>query len=159
MGLFKKELSGFEKQHILTELKQLDECATLINTTVKPDVFFGRLNFLLDLLLDLQKYEKYKYFKKNSTPTKEYNKILNNLDATVNNFIDRALTKHEAKIASLKTDTAKRTNAEKFSIEMIAAFDNANSFWQGNGVIPHYTGPLFTEANYLRVKALYEETI
>ena len=40
-------------------MNQLIESVELVNTTTSPSTFFGRLNFSLDLLLELKKYEKY----------------------------------------------------------------------------------------------------
>ena len=41
-------------QQVDLYLKQCRDCANLINSTANPDVFFGRLQFLLDLLLTLR---------------------------------------------------------------------------------------------------------
>ena len=159
MGLFTPKLTSQSMEHIARLLSQAQDCARLINTTTKPDVFFKRLNFLLDLLLELQQYEKYKIFK-GGTPSADYKKILNNLETTVNDFINRAQLAHEEKMRSLKTDKAKKRNREDFAIKLISAFDVAHTFWDGNfslsRQIPHYTGPLYTENNYRRVQEIYD---
>ena len=62
MGLFSPKISPREAEHIQSRLVQLEDTVRLINTTTKPDVFFKRLNFALDILLDLQSYEKYGAF-------------------------------------------------------------------------------------------------
>ena len=64
MGLFTPKISRQQMAFVQTTLKQMYDSGNLVNTTVKPDVFFKRLNFTLDLLLRLQPYEKYKIFKK-----------------------------------------------------------------------------------------------
>lgn len=151
MGLFTPRISSIQLAQIKMALKQVNECASLINKTVKPDVFFGRLNFCLDLLMDLQRYEKYKVFK-HGLPSKDYLRVLSNLEKTVNDFIDRATENELHKINNLKTEKAKKARTEKFVIAMLTAFEMSNSFWKGNGVSPHYTGPLYTanNINYLR---------
>lgn len=156
MGLFTPKLSPKQLQCVQAKLTQLNDSVKLINSTVKPDVFFKRLHFTLDLLLDLRQYEKYKIFK-SGTPTQDYQKIIANMEATVNDFIDRALEANQRKIDSLKTEKAKKNNYEKFIIALIAAFDIADTFWSGSKGYPHYTGPLFTENNYNRVKVLFYE--
>lgn len=157
MGLFAPRISTQDMEYVRTRMKQLQESVNLVNTTTKPDVFFKRLNFALDILLDLQSFEKYKIFKA-STPTSDYNRIIANMESTVDDFIDRALQAHNEKIASLKTEKAKESNREKFATSLIAAFDCANTFWSGSfsqtRAFPHYTGPLFTENNYRRVQAI-----
>ena len=155
--MFWKKLSRSEIQCIESNIRQLKDNEKLINTTVNPAVFFGRINFTLDLLLHLSQYEKYKIFK-GATPTHDYNIILENIELTVDKFIDRALESNQKKIETLKTDGAKRKNYEKFTSALIAAFDCANTFWTGNAGFPHYTGPLYTWKNYERVKAIYESS-
>lgn len=155
MGFFTPKITSSQLQHVQTAMKQLQESVYLLNNTTKPDVFFKRLNFSLDLLLDLQSYEKYKIFK-GCAPTSDYNKIIRNMESTVNDFIDRAIETNRQKLATLKTDKAKRNNYEKFVIALIAAFDCANTFWTGNRGFPHYTGPLYTDKNYRRVQALFD---
>lgn len=154
----KPSISPRELEYVCSRMQQLQDSVNLVNTTTKPDVFFKRLNFSLDILLDLQTYEKYKIFK-GSKPSDDYNKIIRNLEATVNDFIDRVLVANQKKIASLKTESAKENNREKLAVSLIAAFDCANSFWSGSysqtRAFPHYTGPLFTENNYRRVQAIF----
>ena len=155
MALFTPRISPRELEYVRARLQQLHDTVDIVNTTIKPDVFFKRLNFSLDILLDLQNYEKYGIFK-GSTPTDDYNAIIRNMDATVNDFIDRAVDANQQKLAALKTESAKKRNNERFVSALVAAFDNANTFWSGSfsqtRAIPHYTGPLFTPSNYHRVQ-------
>lgn len=150
----KRKLIPADLESIQGKLGQLQDSAVLLNTTVKPDVFFKRLNFTLDLLLDLQRYEHHKIF--TNLPSKDLQKILDNLEATVDNFIDRAIAANDQKLMTLKTEKARAKNREDFATKLIAAFDCANTFWLGNRVSPHYTGPLFTPSNYLRVQIFYD---
>ena len=158
MGLFSPKISPREMEYVSGRMNQLQDSVQLVNSTVKPDVFFKRLNMTLDILMDLRSYEKYGIFK-GSSPTSDFNKIIRNIESTVDDFIDRALAANQQKIATLKSETAKRNNYDKFVISLIAAFDCANTFWSGNisraKVYPHYTGPLFTDKNYRRVQALF----
>ena len=63
MGWFSPKISPWQMQQVQVALHQLQDTVNLVNTTTKPDVFFKRLNFALDLLLFLQTFEKYKIFK------------------------------------------------------------------------------------------------
>lgn len=154
----KRKLTPANLQSIQLKLGQLQDSAVLLNTTVKPDVFFKRLNFTIDLLLDLQCYERHKIF--TSLPSKDVQKILDNLETTVDDFIDRAVVANNQKVASLKTEKARIRNRKDFAIKLITAFDCAHTFWTGSfsqsRVYPHYTGPLFTPNNYQRVQAIYD---
>lgn len=156
MGLFSPKISQYQMQQVQILLKQANESANLVNSTVKPDVFFGRLGFLLDVLLELQNYERYKVFK-GSTPSADYKKITNGMEETVDNFISRAVSANQNKLSSLKTEAAKDRNRKKFAISLAIAFETANSFWQGNGLYPHYVGPLFTQNNYERVQRILQD--
>lgn len=155
MGLFTLKISPRELEYVRSRMSQLQDTVHLINTTTKPDVFFKRLNFALDILMDLQRYEKYRIFTK-SKPSQDYQKIIRNMEATVDSFIDRVLEENEKKIASLKTLSVKQRNREKYIIALISAFDCAHTFWEGDKGFPHYTGSLFTQANYARVQEIYD---
>lgn len=161
MGLFTPKITPAQLQFVQATLTQIQDSAKLVNTTVKPDIFFKRLHFTLDLLLRLQPYEKYKIFKA-STPSQDYRRILANLQQTVDDFIDRAIEANNLKVASLKTEKARQKNREDFANKLISAFDCANTFWSGSTSptikYPHYTGPLYTENNYQRVQAIFDAT-
>lgn len=157
MGLFTPKITNAQLQQVRNTMNQLQESVNLLNTTTKPDVFFKRLNFTLDLLLLLHTFEKYNIFK-GSSPINDYRRIIANMEVTVNDFIDRAIEANNQKLASLKTEAAKKRNYEKFVDSLIAAFDCASTFWSGNRGYPHYTGPLYTENNYRRVKELFDKS-
>lgn len=133
---------------------QVQETAALINKTANPSVFFGRLNFLLDCLLDLKQYERYNIFT-DINPSTYYDIIVNNIEYIVDSFIDRVVSDNKNKVAKLKTPSAIYRNTEKCLIALISAFDCANTFWSGNSLAPHYNGYLYTEANYNKVLGLY----
>lgn len=153
MGFFTPKISNHEKVQVQNLLKQIKESAHLVNTTVNPDIYFGRLHFMLDALMELQKYEKYKIFKGNG-PTKDFKMLQNNLEQSVDDFIMRSYTKRLEKASLLKTEKAKFNNMKKYSDSMVEAFDNAPYFWEGNGIYPHYTGLLYTQKNWEKLNSL-----
>ena len=114
----KKKLTAFDADYINNLLKQVHESETIVNRTTNPTVFFGRLNFLFDCLLNLKDYEKYDIFHPEK-PSDVLKNITKNLESHVNGFIDRAYTEKKKKIASLKTQTAKTNNWEKFLIQCL----------------------------------------
>lgn len=137
-------------------MKQLLECTTLINSTASSKTFFGRLHFSLDILLELQKFEKYNIFT-GSTPTEDYQKLIDNLEATVDAFIDRSIIDHVKKHEHLKTQKAKDRNMYKHLSSLLLDFEESETYWSGNNMYPHYTGPLYTDSNYQRVKEMYDD--
>lgn len=146
----------FEIIQVENLMKQLQESVELINTTTSPRTFFRRLNFALDVLLELQKYEKYGLFK-NSTPTNDYNKILGNLEATVNDFIDRVIISQSDKNDQLNTQQEKDKRMKKCVENLWNSFYEANDYWQGNGMYPHYTGKLYADSNFQRVDDILKD--
>lgn len=145
-----------KKQYVADLLHQRDESTNIVNNTKNPETFFGRLGFIFDVLLELMTYEKYDFFT-GSTPTKDYQKLLDNLETVVDAFIDRSYEAQLEKVSKLKSQTAKFNNMEKYFENLIAAFECADTFWTGNNKMQHYTGMLYTEKNKKRVYALYDD--
>jgi hypothetical protein len=150
MGLFKPKITEAQKTQIALYLKQVRESAHLVNTTIKPDVFFGRLKFLLETLNILKTFEKYRVFK-GATPTAEYNEIISNLGLTVHEFIDRSLKRTLDDVEKLKTDKARQNRLEKYFETMLGAFDRCHTFWLGDKRTYqshlNYMGELYTQNN------------
>ena len=141
-------------------IKQVNESAKFVNTTLKVDVFFKRLHFLLDCLLELQEYEIYDIFK-NNPPSTDYRNIVADLGKTVNAFIDRSIKTELEAISKLKTEKSQKTRLEKYHETMINAFNNSNSFWDGNytsfGKLPHYNDKLCSPGNIAYFETQYEK--
>ena len=152
MGLFTPKISKSELECVNQLLKKSQECVQIINKTTQPDVFFRRLCFLLHFLLELKKYEKYKIFK-GSTPTGDYNAILDNIEKTVDDFIERSYAQAKEKSSTYKTDKSRQKSLNDFAIKLLCAFENPHQF---NDVIgaTRYDGVLFTERNYEKVKTI-----
>lgn len=148
-------LPGEDQVRIL--LNQYRDTIKLVRTTMKPDVFFKRLNFLFDILLLLQRYESTPGMFTENNPTKKLNFYSTEMERIVSDFILRYMEK-------VRTDTRLKKTLEKQEkyygnalTALISAFDCANTFWSGNTGCPHYTGILFTQANYDVVQGLWDE--
>ena len=128
---------------------------TLLTVLPTPK-HIGRVNFIYDTLMELTKYEKYGIYT-GSTPTADIEKLNRDLESSVNAFVDRAYEAQLIKVCNLKTEKGKLNSLEKFFDSMYAAFDCANTFWSGNGVRAHYTGPLITAGNRAYLDALHED--
>lgn len=152
------KMSSFEIQQVQSMLSQSKDCAKLIDSTVKPDIFFSRLHFMLDLTLTLQQFEKYKCFH-GGTPSELYRETTLNLNEIVDKFIVRAYNKQIEKVSKLKTASGKQKSDRKFATDLKDAFDRADSFWVGHPGQVHYTGPLFTDGNYRKVLSIYKKYV
>lgn len=152
----KPSLSSYDIEHAKYLLKQLNESTNIVNHTTNPKTYFGRLNFIFDTLIEMTKYEKSGIYK-GSSPTQNLNKLKNDLESSVNAFIDRAYEAQIIKTCSLKTEQGKINSLNKFFDSMFAAFECANTFWSGDSVKEHYIGKLFTSGNMAYLNSLHEE--
>ena len=141
--------------NIQSMIKQAKETANIINKTKKPEIFFGRLGFLFDLLLCLKQYERTYFFIRK--PSADLRDLENGLEKEVFTFIARYMADTTNKVAQMKTEKGKKNKFETSLDKLIAAFDCAHTFWEGNGIYPHYTGPLYTQKNYDYVCSLWQK--
>ena len=98
-------------------LKIANDCANLVNTTKKPDVFFMRYNLLINKLENMAKLEPFKCFN-GAQPSQNLANILNKKELTINDFIDRFYNDTLEQINKLKTEKAKEKRIENFYNEL-----------------------------------------
>lgn len=158
MDLFTPKISKIELMKVEALLKQLNDTVNTINHTTNPDIFFGRLNFAIDALLELQKYEKYRIFKKR-TPTEDLNELLNGLENNVNIFINRSYQNEIDKNKAFKKESTRIQHMRDYAYNMFYAFENANTYWLGNNTYPHYSERLYTDNNINLLHSLLDKYI
>lgn len=152
------EISQEENETIKTCVFELKESADIVNSTVNPNVFFGRLKFLIETLMYLQKYEG-RYNFGSSTPTEDLNRVTDNIELTVSDFIKRAYQHNLKSAAKLKTEKGRHERMMRNYGEMKSSFDKASSFWNGDNFRPSYGGILYTENNSEELQQIYEKPI
>lgn len=143
-------------------IKKLSESYDIMEKTTDPCVFFGRLNFSYDCILNLMTY-KIK-FSKGCTPEVQYVSLKNDTETMVSKMIERTYSKELESISKLKTDKAKLNRMTKYFEKMETAFNNSNSYWEGwkfpSGYqYTHYNGELYTENNLKQLHELKETTL
>lgn len=153
---YRLKASPFEIEQAQYLVKQLNESTNIINKTTDPKVYFKRLNFIFDTLMEMTKYEKYDIYK-GSTPTQDLDKLKNDLGSSVKAFIDRTYEAQILKTCNLKTHQGKVNSLNKYFDSMFSAFECANTFWSGSNEKVHYTGNLFTDSNRAYLNSLYED--
>lgn len=84
---------------------------------------------------------------------------MNNIEATVSDFISRAYDNCLKSAAKLKTEKGRDNRISRFAEEMKSAFEKADSFWSGDTMRPHYNGILFTENNMNEVLQLESKSV
>lgn len=137
-------------------IKKLTESYEIMKKTTDPCVFFKRLSFSYDCIINLMTY-KIK-FSKGCTPEDQYILLKNETETMVNDMIERTYSKESECASKLKTDKAKINRMTKYFEKMEEAFAKSDTYWVGWNFVsghklPHYKGELYTEAN---LKKLYD---
>ena len=123
MGIFKKSKTmqeiEFMKKQVPGLTKQVNDCISLMDSTVKPDVFFSRYDFLLETLARLSEIAKYvkitggkpaELLKKMSAPRTR--------EEAVDTFIRRSHAKMMEDAASMKTEKGRASKIEQYHTAM-----------------------------------------
>lgn len=108
-----KQLIRQAEQQAQRQLKIVYECQNLINTTVKPDVFFNRYDLIkekADFLVKLSPYVKFKGTKPRTMVTTLKAKE----QAAIADFLSRYYRSVDDKVETLKTDKAKANQYQKY---------------------------------------------
>ena len=91
----------------------VNESVSLVNNTVKPDVFFSRYQLVKETLYSLSLFEPYIKFQQNK-PSAELNKLSSNEQKNIHSFLVRYFNDIRQKANEMKTDKGKRNKYEKF---------------------------------------------
>ncbi|MDD5934998.1 MAG: hypothetical protein PUC65_05430 [Clostridiales bacterium] len=135
LKLSKQQLLALTEQQALQQEKIANDCVNLINSTVKPDVFFSRYDLLIEKLELLSKYEN--YIKFNGTlPSYSLQIAKSQKEASVRSLIDRAWLKADEKASKLKTEKGKSNQY----IKLFEEFEKYTNYMTQNNI------------NYLNVK-------
>lgn len=121
------------------DLRIMGDCSRILQSTVKPDVFFSRLNLFKEKIDDLVLLAPYIKFK-GVSPHQLKQSYDNDREEIINGFIDRYYKSVKEKADTLKTQKAKDNQYNKFfdTLEKYQA-----EFSDGNRV----------KIGYVRVKA------
>lgn len=101
-------------------LKITQDCAQLVNTTVKPKIFFERYDLMEDTLASLMLLEGLVSFS-GEKPSKALRRIRAQRDSETIKFIDRAHDRALKDAAALKTEKGRASKMQKF-------FDNMDTY-------------------------------
>lgn len=100
-------------QQAENDLRIIADCKKLIETTNKPDVFFMRLNLLIEKSAHLCALEKFISFS-GASPTEAYNEIKNDYHKAINQFLVRYFSDTFDKAEVMKTEKGKIGKYQKF---------------------------------------------
>lgn len=122
----KQELANKIKEQAREQSKQwlkiVNDCADLVNTTKKPDVFFNRYNLMLEYLEKLAGLECTGIFENfKELPSATFLRIEAQFPAATNDFIDRSFSEAQEKAEALKTEKGKANAMQRY-------FDNMEQY-------------------------------
>lgn len=100
-------------QQAQNDLRIINDCKRLIETTLKPDVFFMRLNLLVEKAAHLCELEKYISFSSVS-PATAYTEVKNEYNQAVKQFLIRYFSDTFDKAEKMKTAKGKIGKYQKF---------------------------------------------
>ena len=98
-------------------LKQVEDCTNLVNTTIKPDVYFKRYDLMVSCLVELKKMQSVIKFK-GKKPSSYLKEVLHTRDKQLEFFMNRIYDAAVQKITSLSTAKAKENHIIKFTETM-----------------------------------------
>lgn len=115
MGLFGPSKREKQEAHFMAPqwLRIVNDCATLVNTTVNPEVFFYRYDLMLENIEKLASIEKIVHFS-GKKPSAQLKELRAQKERETDTFIDRA---HQAALehaVSLKTEKGRDAAMQRF---------------------------------------------
>lgn len=111
--LTEQQLKDFTLQQAQNDLRIIRDCSNLVENTLKPDVFFMRLNLLVEKSKHLATFEPYIPFF-GASPTDGYNEVLNNYQEAVRLFLIRYFSDTFDKAEAMKTEKGRIGKYQKF---------------------------------------------
>lgn len=123
-----QQLRQVSVQQAQNDLRIMNDCKNLVSTTVKPDVFFGRLNLMVEKGEYLQQLEQYISFS-GASPTAALNEIKQNYQEAVKQFLVRYFSNTFDKAEAMKTEKGKQNKYIKFyeSLQEYYCYMNASN--------------------------------
>ena len=111
--LSKQQLKTMALQQGENDLRIIQDCVKLIEKTTNPDVFFMRLNLLVEKAKHLISLEEYITFS-DTLPSAAYGEVINNYHEAVNQFLIRYLSETFDKAEAMKTEKGRIGKYQKF---------------------------------------------
>lgn len=108
-----QQLKSATIQQAENDLRIIRDCAALVEKTTNPEVFFMRLNLLIEKSKHLTNFEQYISFS-GASPAAAYHEALQNYNEAINQFLIRYFSETFNKAESLKTEKGRIGKYQKF---------------------------------------------
>lgn len=95
------------------DLRIMNDCINIIQSTLKPDTFFMRLNLLADKAKRLAVLEQYISFS-GASPSSAYNEVVENYQEAIKEFLIRYFSETFDKAEAMKTEKGRIGKYQKF---------------------------------------------
>ena len=95
------------------DLRIMNDCNDIIQSTLKPDTFFMRLNLLVDKAKHLAVLERYISFS-GASPSSAYNEMVENYQEAIREFLIRYFSETFDKAEAMKTEKGRIGKYQKF---------------------------------------------
>lgn len=118
------------KEQAQQRLKIVKDCVEILNTTVKPDVFFNRYNLMIEHLDALVGLESTGIFANSpELPSEAFLRVEKQFDDATNAFLDRSFEAAKVHAETLKTDNGKKNAIKRYfdNMEKYIIYMNAES--------------------------------
>lgn len=108
-----EQLLATTKYIAANDLRIINDCNYIIQSTLKPDTFFMRLNLLVEKAKHLVLLERYMSFS-GASPSSAYNEIVENYQEAVRLFLIRYFSDTYDKAEAMKTEKGRIGKYQKF---------------------------------------------
>lgn len=108
-----QQLKAITLQQMQNDLRIVKDCLKLVNSTLKPDVFFMRLNLMIEKSKHLVNLEEYVTFPDASFAA-AYNDAVNDYHKAINQFLIRYFSDTFDKAEAMKTEKGRIGKYQKF---------------------------------------------
>lgn len=120
-----KQLMDTARMAAKRMLEICNDSIRLVDTTIKPDVFFSRLDLLLTNLAELQELEKYISF--SGSPSKSLTRIRTHKQKIIHDFLVRYHKAIVAQANAAKTPRGKEGKYKKFEESLRPYYSHMNA--------------------------------
>lgn len=124
--LSEKQLIELAKIHAQNSLRIVQDCSKILQSTVKPDVFFERFQLLILHSSNMAILEKYVPFR-GASPMAAFNVLMAEKQQCINQFLIRYFCSVFDKAETLKTDKGKFNQYKKFYDSLLPYYDEMDA--------------------------------
>ena len=113
LNMTEQQLTAITQQQAANDLRIVNDCAKLVESTIKPDVFFMRLQLLLETAEHLCALEQYIKFY-GASPAAAFDEVRQNYQLAIRKFLERYFSDTFDKAESMKTEKGRIGKYQKF---------------------------------------------